>query len=228
MPERSGKRPEPAGTLVFDRLDTALGEALAAGWRERGGRVVDAPEGGGLAPVLAGWAPYGVVLAEPRLDEAAGVERAQILPGEVDAFAGEIHRETMAFLADCRAAVRAMMPAGQGRVLALCIDDVAAAILGLPQTPIANQARAAALKSLAKEYGRMGLGFNTVICQPPREMVRESGWRANRERLKVYALRYRPIGIRTYVRFLLSMLEGDTPANGGVLCLGNGVMEMTA
>ena len=231
MPERSEERPAPARTLVFDRLDTTLGEALADGWRDRGGRVVDALAGGGLAPVLAGCTPYGVVLTEPRLDEAACVERARVLPDvadEVDAFAGELYRQTMAFLADCRAAVQAMMPAGQGRVLALCIDDVAARILGLPQTPIANQARAAALKSLAKEYGRMGLGFNTVVCQPPREMVRESAWRANRERLKVYALRYRPIGIRGYVRFLLSMLEGDTPANGGVFCLGNGVMEMTA
>lgn len=228
MPDRTGKRPEPAGTLVFDRIDTVLGEALAGGWRERGGRVVDALASGGLAPVLAGRAPYGVVLAEPRLDEAACVERAQILPDEADAFADELHRQTMAFLADCRAAVRAMVPAGQGRLLALCIDDVAAGVLGLPRTPIANQARAAVLKSLAKEYGRMGLGFNTVVCQPPREMVRESAWRTNRERLKVYALRYRPIGIRAYVRFLLSMLEGETPANGGVLCLGNGVMEMTA
>ena len=228
MPDRTGTRPESARTLVFDRLDTALCEVLAGGWRERGGRVVDALAGGGLAPVLAGRTPYGVVLAEPRLDETAGVERAQGLPDEADAFAGELHRRTMGFLADCRAAVRAMMPAGEGRLLALCIDDVAAGLLGLPRTPIANHARAAALKSLAKEYGRMGLGFNTVVCQPPREMVRESAWRANRERLKVYALRYRPIGVRPYVRFLLSMLEGDTPANGGVLCLGNGVMEMTA
>ena len=60
-------------------------------------------------------------------------------------------------------------------------------------------------------------------------MVEESAWRARRERLKVYALRYRPIGIDVYARFLLSMLDGDAaPANGGVLCLGNGVMEMTA
>ena len=217
-----------ARILMLDRIDTALGEALAAGWRDRGGHAVDASAGGGLAPALDGSAPHGVVLTEPRLDEAAFVEEAEVRPEAASAFADALHRQTMAFLADCRAAVRAMMPAGQGHLLALCIDDAAAKILGLPQTPIANQARAAALKSLAKEYGRMGLGFNTVVCQPPREMVEASAWRARRERLKVYALRYRPIGIDVYVRFLLSMLDGDTPANGGVLCLGNGVMEMTA
>ena len=157
---------------------------------------MDASAGGGLAPALAGSAPHGVVLTEPRLDEAAFVEEAEARPDASLAFADALHRQTMAFLADCRAAIRVMMPAGKGHLLALCIDDAAAKILGLPQTPIANQARAAALKSMAKEYGRMGLGFNTVVCQPPREMAEESAWRARRERLKVYALRYRPIGNR--------------------------------
>ena len=218
-----------ARILMFDRIDTALGEALAAGWRDQGGHAVDASAGGGLAPALAGSAPHAVVLTEPRLDEAAFVEEAEARPEAALAFADALHRQTMAFLADCRAAVRAMMPAGKGHLLALCIDDAAAKILGLSQTPIANQSRAAALKSMAREYGRMGLGFNTVVCQPPREMVEASAWRARRERLKVYALRYRPIGIDVYARFLLSMLDGDMPpANGGVLCLGNGVMEMTA
>ena len=217
-----------ARILFFDRIDTALGEALAAGWRSRGGHAMDASAGGGLGAALAGTTPCGVVLTEPRLDEAAFVEEAEAVPDAALAFADALHRQTTAFLADCRAAIQAMMPAGKGQLLALCIDDAAARILGLPQTPVANQARAAALKSMAKEYGRMGLGFNTVVCQPPREMAEASAWRARRERLKVYALRYRPIGIDAYVRFLLSMLDGDTPANGGVLCLGNGVMEMTA
>ena len=217
-----------ARTLTFDRMDTMLGESLAAGWRERGGCVLDASAGGGLASTLSGATPCGVVLTEPRLDEAALVEQAQAAPDAAVAFAGEIHCQTMAFLADCRAVIRAMMPAGKGCVLALGIDDVAAKILGLPQTPIANQARAAALKSMAKEYGRMGLVFNMFVCQPPREMVEKPVWRAHREQLKVYALRYRPIGIGSYVRFILSMLDGETPVNGGVFCLGNGVMEMTA
>ena len=214
--------------LAFDRTDSVLGESLAAGWRERGGCVLDGAAGGGLACALARSEPCAVVLTEPCLDEAAFVEQTRVSPESAAAFAGALHRQTMSFLADCRAAVRAMMPAGKGYVLALCVDDVAAKILGLPQTPIANQARAAALKSMAKEYGRMGLGFNTFVCQPPREMAEKSAWRTHREQLKVYALRYRPVAIGTYVRFILSMLDGDAPVNGGVLCLGNGVMEMTA
>ena len=214
--------------LAFDRMGTVLGDSLAAGWRERGGCVLDASAGGGLACALAGTAPHGVVLTEPCLDESAFVGKALAAPDAAAEFAVALHRQTMAFLADCRAAIRAMMPAGRGYVLALCIDDFAAGILELPQTPIANQARAAALKSMAKEYGRMGLGFNTFVCQPPREMVERSAWRTHREQLKVYALRYRPVGVGGYARFILSMLDGDPPANGSVLCLGNGVMEMTA
>ena len=217
-----------ARVLAFDRTDTMLGSSLAAGWREQGGCVLDASPGGGLTRSLAGVAPHGVVITEPRLDEAACALQAQSRPDAAVAFADELQRQTTAFLADCRAAIQSMMPAGRGHLLALCIDDVAAKILGLPETPIANHSRVAALKSMAREYGRMGLGFNTIVCQPPREMVDGTEWRTRRKRLKVYALRYRPVGIGSYVRFILSLLDGDPPANGSVLCLGNGVMEMTA
>ena len=214
--------------LAFDRTGTVLADSLAAVWRERGGCVVDASAGGGIASVLAETTPCGVVLTEPLVDESGFAGQALTAPEAAAALAGAVHRQTMAFLADCRAAIRAMMPAGRGHVLALCIDDYAAKILGLPQTPIANHARAAALKSMAREYGRMGLGFNTFVCQPPREMVEKAAWRTRREQLKVYALRYRPVGVGGYSRFILSTINGDPPANGSVLCLGNGVMEMTA
>ena len=214
-----------ARVLAFDRMGTVLADSLAAAWRERGGCVVDASAGGGIASVLADTTPCGVVLTEPRLDESGFA--GQALEAPEAALAGAVHRQTMTFLADCRAAIRAMMPAGRGHVLALCIDDYAAKILGLPQTPIANQVRAAALKSMAREHGRTGLRFNTFVCQPPREMVEKVAWRTHREQLKVYAQRYRPVGVGGYSRFILSAINGDPPVNGSVLCLGNGVMEMT-
>ena len=204
-----------ARVLAFDRMGTVLGESLAAVWRERGGCVMDASAGGGFVSILSETTPYGVVLTEPRLDESAFVGQALTAPDTATAFADEIHRQTMT-------------PAGRGYVLALCIDDYAARILGLGQAPIANQARAAALKSMAKEYGRMGLGFTTFVCQPPREMVERAEWRARRDQLKVYALRYRPVAVGSYSRFILSVINGEPSAYGSVLCLGNGVMEMTA
>ena len=214
--------------LAFDRVGTVLADSLAAAWRERGGCVLDASAGGGIASALAEATPHGVVLTEPLVDESGFAGQALTTPEAGAALAGAIHRQTMEFLADCRSAIRAMMPAGRGHLLALCIDDYAAKVLALPQTPIANHARAAALKSMAREYGRMGLGFNTFVCQPPREMVEKAVWRTRREQLKVYALRYRPVGVGGYSRFILSTINGDPPANGSVLCLGNGVMEMTA
>ena len=217
-----------ARILAFDRMGTVLAESLACAWRERGGLVVDASAGGGFGSILAEATPYAVVLTEPNLDESQFLAQPPATPEATTAFAEALHRDTMAFLADCRSAIRAMMPAGRGYLLALCIDDYAARIVGLPQTPIANQARAAALKSMAKEYGRMGLSFTTFVCQPPREMADRAAWRTRREHLKVYALRYRPVAVAGYSRFIVSTITGDTTANGSVLCLGNGVMEMTA
>lgn len=217
-----------ARILAFDRIGTVLAESLASAWRERGGRVLDASAAGGFGSLLADSTPYGIVLTEPTLDESDFLGQWQTAPDAAAAFTEAVHRNTMAFLADCRFAIRAMMPAGKGYVLALCIDDYAAKIVGLPQTPIANQARAAALKSMAKEYGRMGLSFTTLVCQPPREMVEKSAWRVHRDHLKVYALRYRPVAVGGYAKFIVSLLNGDATANGSVLCLGNGVMEITA
>ena len=217
-----------ARILVFDRIGTVLAESLASAWRERGGRVMDASAGGGFSSLLADATPRGVVLTEPCLDESGFLGQSLVAPEAAAAFTEALHHHTMAFLADCRSAIRAMMPAGRGYVLALCIDDYAAKIVGLPQTPIANQARAAALKSMAKEYGRMGLSFTTFVCQPPREMLEKAAWRIHREHLKVYALRYRPVAVGGYSRFIVSLINGDSAANGSVLCLGNGVMEMTA
>ena len=217
-----------ARVLAFDRIGTVLARSLAGAWRERGGCVVDASVGGGISCVVADAPPYCVVLTEPLLDESSFVSQALAAPDTAAGFGRELHHQTMVFLDDCRAAIRAMMPAGRGYVVALCIDDYAAKILGLPQTPVANQARAAALKSMAKEYGRMGLGFTTFVCQPPRETVEKTAWRIHRNHLKVYALRYRPVGVASYARFILSTIGGESPANGSVLCLGNGVMEMTA
>ena len=99
---------------------------------------MDASAGGGLASILSESTPYGVVLTEPRLDESEFVGQALTAPETAAALADELHRQTMEFLADCRVAIRAMMPAGRGYVLALCIDDYAARILGLGQTPIAK------------------------------------------------------------------------------------------
>ena len=59
-------------------------------------------------------------------------------------------------------------------------------------------------------------------------MVEKAAWRTRREHLKVYALRYRPVSVGGYSRFIVSLINGESTANGSVLCLGNGVMEMTA
>ncbi|MCF6267945.1 MAG: hypothetical protein L3J57_15615 [Desulfuromusa sp.] len=215
--------------LLFDNLDGFLGKALAEAWERQGGCVIDASCRGGVSSALSDISsPHGVVFTESVIDEATLLSKAEDDPEQAVVFTESLHQQTIEFLANCRAATQAMMPVKQGNVLALCVDDVAARVLGLPQSPIINQARAAATKSLSKEYGRMGISYNTVVCQPSREMVEKSTWRASRDAMKVYSLRYSPVETSDYISFLLSMFDGSTIVNGGLICLGNGVMEMGA
>ncbi len=217
----------PMKTLIFDNLDGAFGKALADAWAKQGYCAIDASTKGGVASVLTEIsAPHGVVFTESVIDEAALLSKAATdLDLAVD-FTESIHQQIIEFLANCRAATQAMMPLKKGHVLALCVDDVAARVLGLPVSPIINHARGSAIKSLSKEYGRMGISYNTVVCQPSQEMGKKSAWRTSRDAMKVYALRYKPMKTSDFISYLLAMLDGPTAVNGGLICLGNGVMEM--
>jgi len=216
-------------TLIFDNLNGTLGKALAKAWEDQGGCTINASLKGGVAVALAEVsAPHGVIFTESMIDEAMLLNKAEAdLEFAVD-FTKLIHNQTIEFLANCRAATQAMMPLKQGYVLALCVDDVSARILGLPESPIINQARSSAIKSLSKEYGRMGISYNTVVFQPSREMVEKSVWRTHREAMKVYSLRYNPMETADYINYLISMLNSATTVNGGLICLGRDVMEMGA
>lgn len=215
--------------FLFDTLTHPLALALAEQARAAGHRVEDASALGGLEPALAQLgAPQAVVFAPPAECEAKGLGRALSDPAQAVAFAAALRDQAMDFLRNCRAATLAMMPQKAGQVLYLGVDDVAARIMGLTETPMASQMRIAALKSLAKEYGRMGLQYNTVICQPSRDLAEADVWRARREAMKVYTMRFSPSETAEQAAFCMQVLTGKVPLNGGVICLGKGVMEMAA
>lgn len=215
-------------TLVFDQLNSTLSKALAKAWNNQGDCVINASLKGGISAALADIsAPYGVIFSESTLDEAALLNIATADLDMAVNFSESIQNQLLEFLTNCRAATQAMMPSKKGHVLVLCTDDVSSSMIGLPESPVINQARASAIKSLSKEYSRMGIHYNTVVYQPSKEMVEKSVWRANQEAMKVYALRYTPIATENYVNHLLSILNSSPAAvNGGLICLGNGIMEM--
>lgn len=215
--------------FLFDTLTHPLAIAVAAQAKAAGLHVEDASAYGGIEAALARLdGPQAVIFAPPRVCEAQGFASALTNPAQAVAFAAQVRDDTMEFLRNCRAATLAMMPQKSGHVLALGIDDVASRIMGLTETPMANQMRVAALKSLAKEYGRMGLSYNTVICQPSRDLAEPTAWRDRREAMKVYTMRFTPSETAEQAAFCLQVLTGKVPLNGGVLCLGKGVMEMAA
>lgn len=215
--------------ILFDTLNHPLACAVAQSAQTAGLQVEDASVHGGLENALAQFGPPdAVIFAPPHSCEARQVANALADPALGPDFAAGIRDQALAFLSDCRAATLAMMPQKSGQVLVLGIDDVAARILELSQTPIANQMRVSALKSLAKEYGRMGVSYNAVICQPSRGLVDAKVWREKRDALKVYTMRFSPSETEDYAAFCLKLVTEKFPLNGGVVCLGKGVLEMAA
>lgn len=215
--------------FLFETLTHPLAAALADLACGAGHRVVDAAAQGGIEAALAAHgAPLALVLTPPGRCEARALRAALSGAEDATAFAASVEAEAMGFLRACRAVTQAMMLHKTGQVLFLGIDDVAARLVGLPETPIGNQLRVSALKSLAKEYGRMGLRYNAVISQPARETASAEIWRDRREALKVYTMRFTPAETAQYAAFCWTLLAHEAPLNGGVLCLGKGVMEMAA
>lgn len=215
--------------IFFENLAHILPQGVADACRENGDVIVDVAACGGMAAALAEHGtPQAVVMTPPTLCEATALKAGLTARDEAMAFGAQLQASAMQFLSDCRLVTQAMMPLKAGQILFLGIDDVAARLVGLHESPIANQMRIAALKSLAKEYGRMGLKFNAILSQPSKETVAPAVWREKREALKVYTMRFTPPEVAEIAGFCRQALTGPMPVNGGVLCLGKGVMEMAA
>ena len=215
--------------IFFESLDHALARHVADACAADGEEIIDVSACGGLAAALsANGTPKALVMTPPGACEADGFRAGLGDPAAACAFGASLQAGAMRFLEDCRIATQAMMTAREGQVLFLGIDDVAARLVGLPQTPIGNQMRVSALKSLAKEYGRMGIKFNAILSQPSKDSVDPAVWRDRREALKVYTMRFTPSEAGEVAGFCARALTGPMPVNGGLLCLGKGVMEMAA
>ncbi|WP_293573987.1 hypothetical protein [Phaeobacter sp.] len=216
--------------IFFENLNHPLARSVADACAAQGDEIFDvSASSGGLADTIkANGTPRALVLTPPERCEARVLRDGFADPAKALEFGQAIHNDAMQFLSDCRLATQAMMTAKAGHVLFLGIDDVAARLVGLPESPMANQLRVSALKSLAKEYGRMGIKYNAILSQPSKETVDPKTWRSQRDQLKVYTMRFSPNEIREYADFCTQAVQGYLPLNGGLLCLGKGVMEMAA
>ncbi|EKP0303167.1 hypothetical protein [Aeromonas veronii] len=90
-------------------------------------------------------------------------------------------------------------------------------------SPTYNEAMISMSKSLAKEYSRYNMFFNSLIIQPELQELNLS--RQKKEFLKNYALKYKSNSYLEVASFILSMIENNFPINGATIRLGNGVVD---
>ncbi|CAI1826281.1 hypothetical protein AB6864_06650 [Serratia proteamaculans] len=90
-------------------------------------------------------------------------------------------------------------------------------------SPTYNEAMISMSKSLAKEYSRYNMFFNSLVIQP--ELKELNLNRQGKELLKNYALKYKSNSYLEVSKFILSMIENNFPINGATIRLGNGVVD---
>ena len=212
--------------VVFENLKHPLINIISDICKTEKIEVVDASSRGGLQNVLTSKrvVPQTVIFCPPENCEAKALD-ASSNNDEYIAYCESIQSGSVQFLDNCSVAIRSMLKANTGQILFIGIDDLASGILSLPVTSIGNQLRISALKSLAKEYARMNIVFNSIICQPAKETVSPEVWKKQRGALKVFTMRFSPIEIQKYARFCADVIIKGIPSNGGVVYLGSGVTE---
>ena len=215
--------------IFFENRNSELAKRVSEACSDAGEEVVDVSTFSSLQDALASkGTPRAYVLSPPERCEATALSEALQDPQKALDFGNSLYAEAKSFLSDCRSMTQAMMAEKSGQLLFLGVDDVAARLIGKTQNPIGNQMRVSAFRSLAKEYGRMGIRFNAIISQPSKESVESGVWRQKRDALKVYTMRFSPVEIDEYANFCAQALNQGLPVNGGQICLGKGVMEMSA
>ncbi|OKB66490.1 hypothetical protein BHU62_11460 [Serratia marcescens] len=102
-------------------------------------------------------------------------------------------------------------------------DDSFGYLDGNDSSPTYNEAVISMSKSLAKEYSRYNMYFNSLVIQP--ELKELNLNRQSKELLKNYALKYKSNSYLDVSNFILSMIENNFPINGATIRLGNGVVD---
>jgi len=115
------------------------------------------------------------------------------------------------------------MKSDGSRFFFLLKDDSFGYLDANDSSPTYNESVISMSKSLAKEYSRYNMVFNSLVIQP--ELKELSLNRQGKELLKNYALKYKSNSYLDVSKFILSMIENNFPINGATIRLGNGVVD---
>lgn len=153
-------------------------------------------------------------------------EMAYDLEGEIEAFNGELENTLGDFLSELQAAAQLLARSDGGQIWVLTQEDSMQYYLRMSSAPITTRARHSAVKSVAKEVLRLGVRVNCATLQLLYEQVEPSDWREARERLKVFAMKFKPVQAAAVSRTLRAWLDqDDLPLAGMVVPLGIGFPE---
>lgn len=131
-----------------------------------------------------------------------------------------------AFLAQAQAALQLLMDQGGGQLWVCDFDDSFAYHMATPSCPVASQARAAAVRSMAKEYSRMKIAINSMLVQPVQDEETRVMFRKASAGLKSYAMRYRPNTTDEIASLLCRFLsEPHLQFSGNVIGTGTGIVQ---
>ena len=137
-----------------------------------------------------------------------------------------VEKQVKAYLLQCQAALKLLMLAGGGQLWVCDYDDSFAYHLDTPANPIVAQAKAAALRCIAKEYSRMNIYANSLFLQPLMDESNASDFRAAAGNLKTFAMRYKPGNLNDVSGLLIPFLQTERLAfSGAVIASGTGVQQ---
>lgn len=168
--------------------------------------------------------------------EVQGDLRVVFTPYEHDEFAlltegadrlvDHVGARTKAFLAQAQAALQLLMEAGGGQFWVADFDDSFAYHLDSPCAPIAAQARAGAVRSIAKEYSRMKIAVNSMLVQPVQDDGNAAMFREAAAGLKSFAMRYKPTPAVDVADMLAGFVRQDRLSfSGSMVGTGTGISQ---
>lgn len=172
-----------------------------------------------------GMRPERIVFAPPARNEcdALDLDLAEMVSEHL---APMVKHGVGRFLRLIQAAIHTLMGNGGGQIWVVDWDDTFEYHLPLPCSPMQAEARAAAVRSVAKECSRLGIKVNSLSIQPVAEMFPPELFRGAREHLKTYALHYKPLSCAAMAAQLCDFLEKfDLPMAGALISLGMGVCQ---
>lgn len=169
---------------------------------------------------------YDNVIIDVRYNEEAclrSIFNGDVIHGDDNIFSSKLVDDIHYLMKVIKRIVLTNMKLDNTKFFFLLKDDSFGYLDENDSSPTYNEAIISMSKSLAKEYSRYNMYFNSLIIQP--ELKELNLNRQSKDLLKNYALKYKSNRYSDVSNFIFSMIENNFPLNGATIRLGNGVVD---